>query len=288
MAKHLTFIVSGGRTGTQFLGDLLSNAIEDCFSEHEPDIFRGLERQTWSRLKRFGLWQMILGRMLGVTGVRVLGTRYLTGKSDFEKTSVRLRNQRRNYHDSIPQGLLIESYYAWWMVSPRLTEIFPTANVIGIVRDPRHWIASWSAKSSNRGEGHWTHMLPPGPINPITLHDQHWSKRWDRMSDVTKLAWHWSTINRTIVEAESHGLAKIFRFEDIFNENSSGFAALCHEAATFDECSYKVQYPRSLLTDKRNASDAALDAWKMWSKTDREMINEICGPLMEKFSYPSL
>ena len=87
MADHFAFIVSGGRTGTQFLGDLLSEAIEDSYSEHEPDIIHGFDEGSLERLRRFGLWHMVVGRALGQSGVRVLGTRYLVGKDDLAATT---------------------------------------------------------------------------------------------------------------------------------------------------------------------------------------------------------
>lgn len=69
-AKELTFIASGGRAGTQFFGDMSGEVIGDCHPGHEPDLFAGVSRLMLERSARFGLWHMVLGRLLGQTGVR--------------------------------------------------------------------------------------------------------------------------------------------------------------------------------------------------------------------------
>ena len=38
MKKDLVFIASGGRTGTNFFGETLQSIIDNCWSEHEPDV----------------------------------------------------------------------------------------------------------------------------------------------------------------------------------------------------------------------------------------------------------
>ena len=94
--KDLVFIVSGGRTGTQFLGDRLSLAIENSYSVHEPDILPISVKRVGGRLRTFGLWNMVFGKALGLSGIRVLGQRAITGTIDRETcraaaTALRMR-----------------------------------------------------------------------------------------------------------------------------------------------------------------------------------------------------
>ena len=110
MDKKLVFIASGGRTGTQFLGDLLSTVIDDCWSEHEADMIAGWSKLTLQRIKNFGLWHMFFGRMLGRTGVRATGVRFVNGEWDIEKCIAKLRAERKKYYAQTPQSLIIESY----------------------------------------------------------------------------------------------------------------------------------------------------------------------------------
>jgi len=79
MKQDLVFIASGGRTGTTFLGEQLRSAINDCWSEHEPDVLSLNWSKATVRIARFGLWHMVLGRVFGVAGLRPLGHRYLSG-----------------------------------------------------------------------------------------------------------------------------------------------------------------------------------------------------------------
>ncbi|MEP0191485.1 MAG: hypothetical protein ABJP70_12775 [Erythrobacter sp.] len=288
MASNLTFIVSGGRTGTKFLGDLLSKKIADCYSEHEPDLFLGFDRISIERIRRFGLWHMVFGRALGMTGVRVTGTQFMTGKKDLDKTINALRRQRLAYHSSIEQSLVLESYYAWWMVAPHLPKIFPGSKTIGVIRDPRHWIASWLARDARRSNGHWTHMLPPGPINPHTVGDSHWAKEWDTWTPVIKLAWQWMTINRQIEIAMERSNLTLLRFEDIFDPQKQALNALAIAATDFPSSDYEIGDLHSLISEKRNASDAKADSWQRWTDHERAMTNTLCGPLMSRFGYDAL
>lgn len=288
MSKDLVFIASGGRTGTNFFGELLGTLIEDCHSEHEPDLFLGFNETTLERLRSFGLWHMVAGRALGLTGVRVAGTRLLTGKSNLESVAHSLRRQRARYHARVEQSLIIESYYAWWMVAPVLQEIFPGAKLIGVVRDPRTWIASWQARQKGRDRGHWTHWLPPGPVTATSVGDARWASRWEEIGPIGRLAWQWSAIAEQLVKADT-SYARIFRFEDLFG--AKGFEAvgqLVQFASHFPDKSYDFEVPPSVIGRKLNASSATSQDWQEWSAQDRALVNEICGPHMERFGYEPL
>ncbi|NBC88135.1 MAG: hypothetical protein GVX90_01320 [Alphaproteobacteria bacterium] len=288
MADHFAFIVSGGRTGTRFLGELLSEAIDDCHSEHEPDVVYGLDARSLRNLRRFGLWHAVIGKALGRSGVRVLGTRYLSGRIDLAQTARRLRSQRRAYHRSIEQSLLVESYYAWWMVARHLNEIFEGSRVIGIVRDPRDWIASWQSHSPGRGGGHLSHLFPPGPLTPAVLHDREWIDAWPKLGEVGRLAWQWRTINRTILEARTGGGVRIFRFEDVFDPESQALVELVKAASTFEDRQFPSRDMRHMLADKRNSSARTTCEWQAWSASERQQFNDICGPLLDKFGYEGI
>jgi hypothetical protein len=110
MTPDLVFIGSGAGTGTQFFGDMLKTVIDDCWSEHEPDMVLGLSSLTLARVRRFGFWHMIAGRLLSVTGVRCVGHKLLTGALSEDDCARRLRHSRRRYHGAIRESLIVESY----------------------------------------------------------------------------------------------------------------------------------------------------------------------------------
>lgn len=197
MAKDLTFIVSGGRTGTQFLGDRLGMVIEDCYSEHEPDIITGSDlRRDLAHIRRFGLWQTVIGKSLGLTGVRVIGERVMKGTMSEAEAIQRLRAARARYHARIPQSLVIESYYAWWRLVDLIPRIWPDARIIGIIRNKDDWVASCQRHQPRRGSA-----------------DQ-LAREWDKIAEM---------IQRPDV--------RLFRFEEIFGPDASHMRALVEYAA---------------------------------------------------------
>lgn len=288
MNKRLVFIGSGGRTGTNFLGDELSRMIDDCHSEHEPDLFQGLNRKTWQRVRSFGAWHMVIGRALGLSGTRVTGTKFLTSQITIGQVKRTLERQRKTYHARCEESLIIESYYAWWMVAPFLNQIFPGSKFIGVVRDPRSWISSWQAKQEGRDRGHWSHFFPPGPLNAITLRDPEWAARWEDIGPIGRLAWQWMAIVRQMTLADS-SFARVFRFEDIFGpEGNSALYELLSFASEFPDRRYPFRVPDVATTTRTNRSAATGLEWKDWSQNEKAIVNEICEPYLTKFGYERL
>lgn len=288
MTSNLVFIGSGGRTGTSFLGNVLSSIIEDCYSEHEPDLFLGFDRRTWGRIKKFGAWHMVFARAVGLSGIRVTGTKFLTGRIHLTELSRDLQRQRSEYHKQCARSLLIESYYAWWMVAPHLNVIFPGCKFIGVVRDPRSWISSWQAHYRRRDRGHWSHYVPPGPINAITTSDPLWAQRWEEIGPIGRLAWQWMFICRQMSAAD-RSYSRIFRFEDLFRMGqNTGLAELVKFSSEFPERKYEFRIPASITDRKINSSSASGAEWEEWSAAEKAIVNEICGPFMSKFGYEPL
>lgn len=289
MTRHLVFIASGGRTGTKFLGDLLSQVIEDCWSEHEADMFDGFNALTLQRIRTFGLWHMVVGRGLGRTGLRGIGTRFLAGERSLESAAAQIRKERAAYHAGLAQGLVIESYWRWWMLAGDVPRIFPEARTIGVVRDPRRWIASWLSHQTARGGTHWTWRLPPGPITPERIGDARWAARWDAMSPVARLAWEWKTINGRLVDGAARDPAmRVWRFEDLFGPDADEMPALIEFASAFPDHRYAVRRLDGFTAERRNQSSADETSWQAWSEADRAIVDELCGELMDHFGYPAL
>ncbi|WP_321323141.1 sulfotransferase domain-containing protein [uncultured Parasphingorhabdus sp.] len=286
MSKDLVFIASGGRTGTQFLGDLLATIIEDCWSEHEADMFAGFNAKSWQRIQDFGLWHMVIGRALGQTGLRAAGTKFLTGEADISKLAEKLRRQRSSYHARIDENLVIESYWRWWMFSGEMAQIWPGAKTIGIIRDPKSWISSWLAHDKSHSGTPWTYYFPPGPITPARIGDAEWTKRWNRLSPVGRLAWEWREIYRRIdAAAQSADNTMIFRFEDLFDRETGAMERLVTFASSHGGRQYHTGNVDDIMPSVRNASGNRKDAWKSWSSQDKAIVDELCGPWMDKYGY---
>ncbi len=286
MADHFVFIASGGRTGTNFLGEQLKHCIQDCWSEHEPDMFAGFNSLSAERMRRFGFNHVIGRRIVGRAGLRVLGTRYLKGDISFDETARRLRAERATYHRMVRQSLLVESYGRWWMFADRIDEVFPGCKMLAIVRDPRSWIASWLKKNPGLGPHYRSHLLPPGPVTPEALGDERYAARWNGMNALEKIAWHWNLTNTTICNAARNSdNIRVLRFEDLFSGDKEVLEDLAEFLADFPQRRFKVRTIEPLLAGKINASSAAPDDWTHWSDSEKALVNEICGETMEYLGY---
>lgn len=289
MTRHLCFVMSGGRTGTQFLGHLLSEVIEDCWSEHEPDVFDGFGAVTARRIQEFGLWHMVFGRILGLTGIRAAGTRYLIGQIERDEVIRKVQRERADYHAGKANSLLIESYPQWWMFAQDLPAIYPDAKMIGIIRDPRGWICSRLAHQNRQGRRHWTHYFPPGIITPARVHDQHWEKRWNEIGAVGRLAWEWQFINKRLSKAiKDQTNARMFRYEDLFNSSDSRIDELVTFAASYPDRTFKTGDLAPYLTERLNASTSTGQEWKLWTDEQCQIVDELCGDVMVQYGYDPL
>lgn len=287
MTKQLTFIASGGRTGTQFFGDMLGQIVSDCHSEHEPDMVAGLSALTLNRIRRFGLWHMGPGRVLGQTGVRVLGQAYLEGRMDRATCASRLRATRERYHATRSESLIIESYYAWWMVADRIDQIWPGAKLAGILRDPRDWIASWLRHAPKRRNGALTELLPPGPLQPAKLGDKTAATLWPDLDQIGRLAWEWGliagTLDRAAAQSEN---VKVFRFENLFGNDIAALEhfvdfVVAHGAGP----SHSVGDLGSIRSDVRNASHGSRQSWQSWDDAQIQAVARFCGEGMAAHGY---
>lgn len=291
MTKQLAFIASGGRTGTQFFGDMLSRVVSDCHSVHEPDMVAGLSRQTLARIRRFGVWHMGPGRLLGRTGVRLQGQALLEGRIGVETCRHRLRAMRARYHAGLPESLVVESYYAWWMVAGRIDDIWPGARLAGILRDPRDWIASWLRHAPSRRRGALSERLPPGPPHPARMGDPSAAALWPRLDQVGRLAWEWELIRRTLSDAAADNPnVRIFRFEDVFGPDRGAM----HEVARFVSDfpfgpAHRIGDLDAIAGDVRNASSGRVrgtgGTWQSWSDAQVAAIEQFCGPGMRALGY---
>ena len=85
--------------------------VEDSYSVHEPDLFEGLTRWPWQRLKAFGSYRMVIAHLLGRTGIGNLSQEYLSGRLNLNTLARDIRRHRFGYYNALAPSLIIESYY---------------------------------------------------------------------------------------------------------------------------------------------------------------------------------
>lgn len=285
--KDLVFVISGGRTGTQFLGDRLSAAITDSYSVHDPDILSVYVKRVAARIKVFGLWNMTIGKALGRTGVRSIGQRLITGEIDRSTALSRIHNLRSHYHESIRESLVIESNSQWLYVCDEIATIWPHARVIVVVRDPRTWIRSWLNKGIRWRPYDPVRLFPPGRLTPRETGDSAWIRRWRSFDTLGKLAWEWRFVyGRLQAHVERNPNARLFRFEDLFEaDNDNAMHQLVSFSASHPMRQYRFTVPEEFRTNIQNASHGSYPDWREWAPEQAKLVDDLCGLLMKRFGY---
>lgn len=284
MDRRFVFIASGGRTGTTFFGERLDEVISQCHSEHEPDVLAWNWPKALARTRQFGVWHMIFGRLLGLSGLRVLGHRYMKGELSDDVTIRRMRKQRRNYHASIKEPLVIESSWRYWMLAPLLDRAYPGNRLICITRDPRDWVESWRRHQPKRHTKFFGGWFPLGPLTPKQIGDTEWIDRWDDLSQFGRIAWDWRIIHRELLRAVDEAEdVRLFRFEDLFGEDPTPANELIN-FASFDG-KFPVKEMEGFRQSVRNASQGPRRDWRSWPLEDVLLIDQMCGEHMAKLGY---
>jgi len=294
--KFFVFFISGGRTGTKFFADVLSNYINDSFSIHEPDVIHLSKGETslYYSIKAFGIYWVVIGKLLGKTGIRNLSERYLSGKCTIEDIKETLYKYRKKFYHNIAQQLIIESYSGWYALIPGIRETYSNYKIIIIIRDPRDWVSSnmnWGTMYGNRD---WVQKLGLGRLSPELITDKEYTYRWKDFDQFQKLCWAWRAIYETLLEhSKNDPNIRIFKFEDLFcsKGKEDHFSSLLRFITTFNNQNFylKNQMNKKSVFNKKIHENISYDfpLWKNWSKEYANHLNQICGFLMSKFEYGS-
>ena len=165
--KNWAFIISTGRTGTDFFTKLFnSEAIPDAWSLHEPrPAFRARSYE-------------------------LIGRRHTT----FERFYFQWPRKRR--HKRRPEKWYVETNYHLFAAIPLIREAFPNAWIIHVIRDGREVVTSWLNKYRYITNNH---------ITPFQLRGDPAQEYWHTWNPVQKLSWYWKTVNE-LVEAQQPDL----------------------------------------------------------------------------------
>jgi len=289
IAKHMVIITSTGRTGTRFFGDFLSSMVPGAYSVHEPDVVEGVSRRTWQRIRTFGPYHMLLGRLLGRTGIRNLTQQFISGSLDRHQLVERLRRQRSAYYRSLPGDPIIESYSQWYGILPAVPELFSHYRVVVIVRDPRTWVASCMNFGAPFGPRDLVSRLGFKRLDPITAGDRVYAERWPRMSRFERIAWTWKTINGYLLDfARQDPHTRIYRYESLFlgEDRASQLADLLEFITRFPDRDFPSNFDDTVLQRRHHASTRqAFPDWPDWSDEQARQLFEICGTQMADLGY---
>ena len=288
-SKYLVFVVSAGRTGTTFLGEVLSGIIHGAFSVHEPDVLGRIDKAWVERIRTFGLYHMVIGRLLGLTGIRNLSLDYLSGKIRRCDAIDHLHRQRDRYYGSISADYIVESYTQWFGLLPLLPDAFDNHKVVGLIRDPRTWAVSIMNHGTRFGHRDWITKLGLRHLDPTMIGDTDFVDRWPVMSSFEKICWHWQAISTLVHEhVRSSSDARLFRYEDLFRADNrvDHFTDMLNFITSFPSREFPYELSDEVLSTPVNASrQGGHSDWRSWDRQQALQLQRVCGPLMEQFGY---
>ena len=282
-------VVSGGRTGTKFFGDRLAGMIKDCYSVHEPDVIAGFEYPIMERLRTFGVYHMIIGRLLGRTGIRNLSLRYLAGRLDERAVAEAIYRHRAAYYASLGKPMVLEAYTGWFGLLPVLPKVFSHLRLIVVFRDPRDWVRSIMNWGTFYGPRDWVGRLGLGRLHPGIIGDTENARAWKSMSRFDRVCWAWSAIN-TILRDGARMVPESFscRYEDIFFDEEHGRKhqrQLLAYMTDFGDRRFAYSYHEDTFHTKVHGSSGGFPHWRDWSPLQARTLQHFCGPLMEALEY---
>jgi hypothetical protein len=292
--KHAVFIVSTGRTGTQFLAKALPQMIDDCAAFHEPDTLwldRPLEYfggVYWEQVARHGLYHMTFGQT-HATATHLATARYKGEVTDAEATDWfdRLRGR---FLGKVPESIFVESNGLLWGVIDLIMDRMPNSKVVMVVREPRAWIRSAVLAS------HYRAFKPPDydflGFSPRPYHREpsaYTKAEWGALSLPDKYAWLYGMMNESLLEVlDDNPRAVVLRYEDLFEggDQRPTFERLLNFSSSFEDGFARATTIRHDLVDRPMDStrDGGEEDAGAYTPTE-EILQRHCGALMEKFGY---
>lgn len=227
---------------------------------------------------------MVIGRLLGRTGIRKLSAKYLSGRIDLDALVHDIRRHCFGYYSALNPSLIIESYNKWYGILPVLPQVFPSYKVVGIIRDPRAWVASVMNFGTLYGSRHLATKFGFRRLDPQMIADREFEEIWPSMSAFEKLCWKSKTVYGLICEfVDKDSNSRLYRYEDLFLDPRSGEQVrdMIDFVVDFPGRRYCYNFDSSILKNPVHAAGrASFPDWPEWDSTHARQLNEICGPLM--------
>ncbi len=264
------FIVSTGRTGTQFLADLIEANLTSVHALHEPAP---------------DMWDTAMGYIRGEVTAEDVRDAFLRGRHLYIRR-MRARGQR----------IYMESNNNLSFVLSILREMFPSARFVHVTRDLRTLVRSsyskkvWSIEAGP-GDGKNALFLTPQDarrrFNAKDCPQDPYAESWDALSRFEQICWLLQKKDSLIWDAlEDHAATLRLRFEDIFNRES-GYAEICRMLSFIgvDEVLPEDVY-REWLARPRNATEEyILPKWPEWTPEQVQAFVKIAGPHQQRCGY---
>jgi hypothetical protein len=292
--KPAILVTSIGRTGTEFFAKLFADIIPNCTSLHEPDIikFPGVKNRFAhynQQILRAGVWRMVVLKAFGKWTLAKLSDSKFLGNLSLSEATQKLHTQRKGFISKMPGSLYVESNLGYYGLLDVIPNVFKDYRTIYIVRDGRDWVRS----TLNWGEVYgkvgirklFAHKWPTAK----NVKDDEYATQWDDFSRFEQLCWAWSRLNEYAINTISENPnARIYKFESIFidenrYENLDELVSFSASLPGVDSGS--LGSTSGWLEQKIHQSSNQFPDWEQWTKDQKHIFEEICGPQMERLGY---
>lgn len=240
------FILSTGRTGTQFFEDYF-NQTSKAVCRHEP----------WPSRRFKFLSNLYLNQKVGK---RRLGRIYLLS--------------RKRLFASLRGRSYIESSNFLFGCIPALKEIYGDLRIVHLVRHPHSYVSSHLGKGFWRGHKRFFARFVPYWLEKLPL---------DKRNDpIEILAARWNYVNSQIASYEADYPYLRIRFEELFSEDKRLASQTLNQIREFcDLPVLEAQENESWLWSPKNVSRRK----KVLKPGEKEYIQERCSDLMKLYHY---
>ena len=259
------FIVSTGRTGTQFFESFFNSSFPDvlCLHEAQPDGFD-------------------------------IGIRKIRGQASSSKTVKDLRVSRVPVLSSLRQRnaqIFIESNSFFSLLIPELRKAFPKALFVWIVRDPRKYVVSAYNKSPV-GDGQmflYGETDHRARISALDFPDDPWRKEWSLFDRFQRICWYWNKCNEILEQDLSHhGDSVMIKFEELFTSENA-YKGI-YEMLEFFQITGRERIDNNTLDVmmRRRINSSArvlLQAADTWSEEQKRHFDILTYPMKTKLGY---
>jgi len=289
ITKPSVFITSTGRTGTQFLAKNISLMVKDAAAYHEPGspwITR--PKDFIKEVRDFGFYNMTAGQFSPKHCMFKLSRKYIVGELDSEKTADYVLAMRKDFVDSLPKDIYVESSGHIYGILGIIDKVFENAKFIHIVRDPKKWVTSALNTFEYYLYGPFDEKLLKLSPTAMDFSDDNWAKKWKSMSKFEKYCWFYNKLNDHVINTmEGKNNFRVYRFEDVFDrEDTSTLEDMLKFATNFDLNTYDYVLKPDLLNRKiHSRSEGTFPAFKDWDKRMFDQLKRHCGRWMNRFDY---
>jgi hypothetical protein len=252
------FVVSTGRTGTQFLADLFGRL--GARASHEP----------------------------GPKWLRLASNAHVAGRLSSERAARLVARVRRGEVDPAGAPPWVESSCLVYGLVEPLLATFPEAHVVQVVRDPRTYVRSAMGWGAYRAGGRPLNLVPFRRLAPPQFRPRSLRRRlsWAGEGQFERLCWAWAAMNQAMREQGSGSPRfSVVRYEDLFDpvRSSATLRSLCELVGVeADDVTLARQAERRVNAGTRTPE---IPEWSRWTPTERARLIRECAAEASRYGY---